>query len=47
MVVAVRLSAQEAEDLDDRRGWLTRSDYLRTLLVGAREAQPVVSRDLG
>lgn len=35
-MVAVRLSQAEADDLDARRGLLSRSEWLRWMLVKAR-----------
>lgn len=39
MVVTVRLSPTEALSLDQRRGGLSRSDYLRAVLFGGPEVK--------
>ena len=38
VVAAVRLSVEEAQDLDARRGALSRTEFLRWLLVQARKS---------
>lgn len=38
VVVAVRLTNQEAQDLDRRRGALTRGEWIRWLLTRARNS---------